>query len=453
MEITVNQAIVAHQEGRLEEAERLYRSILENQPTNLDVNNNLGVLLYSLGKFDEAEASYRKAIEIKPDYLQAHNNLGVVLQSLSRHDDADASYGKVIKLNPEYAEVHNNLGILQMSQGKIKESEASYRKAIELKPGFIEAYCNLGSLLSDFNELDEAETNANKAIEINPNYEKALLTRGRILFKKEKFELALRDLECCSSNESRSIILSSLYNLGRTKEIYESIEKNLELDDKDIKVAAFSSFISHKEKKVTAHKFCNNPIDFIHVSNLSTHHKNSNIFINQLIEKLKNVETRWEPSLKTTHKGFQSLLNLFEILPKEFEDLRSIIVSELDAYHSKFKDETCTFIQKWPNEKHLTAWHVILKQQGFQAPHIHPDGWLSGVIYLKVVPHLEKHEGAIEFSLNGWGYSDSNSLKMVKQPNEGDIILFPSSLHHRTIPFSSNKDRISIAFDLIPNMN
>ena len=78
MEITVNQAIAAHQKSKLKEAEKLYRSILEHQPTNLIVNNNLGVLLYSLGRPDEAEASYRKAIEIKPDFAEAHNNLSIL---------------------------------------------------------------------------------------------------------------------------------------------------------------------------------------------------------------------------------------------------------------------------------------------------------------------------------------------------------------------------------------
>ena len=62
MEITVNQAIAAHRQSKFKEAEKLYRSILENQPTNLIVNNNLGALLYSLGRSDEAETSYRKAI-------------------------------------------------------------------------------------------------------------------------------------------------------------------------------------------------------------------------------------------------------------------------------------------------------------------------------------------------------------------------------------------------------
>jgi hypothetical protein len=52
--------------------------------------------------------------------------------------------------------------------------------------------------------------------------------------------------------------------------------------------------------------------------------------------------------------------------------------------------------------------------------------------------------------LNGEFYSDVNSPKVIYQPKLGDIILFPSSLHHKTIPFSTDTDRISVAFDLMP---
>ena len=77
---------------------------------------------------------------------------------------------------------------------------------------------------------------------------------------------------------------------------------------------------------------------------------------------------------------------------------------------------------------------------------------MSGVVYLKVLPNLEKKEGAIEFSLNGEHYSHPDSPKIVYQPKIGDIVLFPSSLYHRTIPFSKDIDRISIAFDLMPEL-
>jgi hypothetical protein len=38
----------------------------------------------------------------------------------------------------------------------------------------------------------------------------------------------------------------------------------------------------------------------------------------------------------------------------------------------------------------------------------------------------------------------------ISSASVGDIVLFPSSLFHRTIPFNSNEERICIAFDLKP---
>ena len=93
------------------------------------------------------------------------------------------------------------------------------------------------------------------------------------------------------------------------------------------------------------------------------------------------------------------------------------------------------------------------KKHGNQKVHIHPSGWLSGVIYLKVVPTLGKYEGAIEFGLNGKRYSHVDSPTIIHQPKLGDIVFFPSSLNHSTIPFSTDTDRIIVSFDLLPNLS
>jgi uncharacterized protein (TIGR02466 family) len=170
-----------------------------------------------------------------------------------------------------------------------------------------------------------------------------------------------------------------------------------------------------------------------------------------LIDEIKHINASWEPSNKTTIKGFQSTKNLFVDSKGKIKDLQKIIIDELQKYNLKFKDKSCLFINEWPLKKNLFGWHVILQQQGYQDPHIHPAGWLSGVIYLKVVPSLEKNEGAIEFSLNAQNYSDLKSPKFIHQPKKGDIVFFPSSLHHRTIPFTTNTDRIIISFDLLPD--
>ena len=412
----LQQGITALKEGKFQEAERLYCEILQTHPTHPYANHNLGITLYTLGRLKDAETSFKKAIEFKTDYIDAYYNLGLTLQKLHKLEEAEASYKKALTLKPDFAIAHNNLGSTLKDLGRLNEAEASYKKALALKP----------------------------------DYKTALLNRGQILFEKREFELSLKDFDTCNSADSRSRALRSLYALGRVEEIYQRIETHSELDDENISVAAFSSFIANKEKKDTAHNFCRNPMDFINFSNLSSHLENPNSFITEVIEELHNVKTIWEPINKTTYKGFQSMSNLFENPLGKLSNLKSIITDELDLYYLKFKKESCSYIKKWPSKKKLFAWHVILKNQGYQDAHIHSGGWLSGVIYLKLVPALEKNEGAIEFGLNGEFYSDVNSPKVIYQPKLGDIILFPSSLHHKTIPFSTDTDRISIAFDLMP---
>ena len=58
MELTIEQAlqqgIAAHKEGKLEEAERLYRTVLQSQPLHPNANHNLGVVAVSVNKTDAA---------------------------------------------------------------------------------------------------------------------------------------------------------------------------------------------------------------------------------------------------------------------------------------------------------------------------------------------------------------------------------------------------------------
>ena len=54
MELTIEQAlqqgVAAHKEGKLQEAERPYRAILQSQPLHPDASHNLGVLAVSVNK-------------------------------------------------------------------------------------------------------------------------------------------------------------------------------------------------------------------------------------------------------------------------------------------------------------------------------------------------------------------------------------------------------------------
>ena len=71
MELTIEQAlqqgVTAHKKGYLQEAERLYRAILQSQPLHPDANHNLGVLVVSVNKADAALPLFKTALEANPE--------------------------------------------------------------------------------------------------------------------------------------------------------------------------------------------------------------------------------------------------------------------------------------------------------------------------------------------------------------------------------------------------
>ena len=74
MELTVKQAlkqgIAAHKEGKLQDAERLYRAILLSQPKHPDANHNLGILAVSVDQVDLAIPLFETALEANPTIEQ-----------------------------------------------------------------------------------------------------------------------------------------------------------------------------------------------------------------------------------------------------------------------------------------------------------------------------------------------------------------------------------------------
>ena len=188
--ITIQQAVTAHKEGKLEEAESLYRSILKEQPEHLDANNNLGIILKNNGRLEEAEISFKKAIEVKPDFAEAHNNLGNIITALKKINEAESSYRKAIEFKPNYTQAHYNLGTTLHKLEKLDEAEASFKKAIELKPDYMKAHFNLGVIQVYQNKSEEAEISFRKTIELNPDHAEAHNNLGNLLYSLNKFDEA-----------------------------------------------------------------------------------------------------------------------------------------------------------------------------------------------------------------------------------------------------------------------
>jgi uncharacterized protein (TIGR02466 family) len=177
--------------------------------------------------------------------------------------------------------------------------------------------------------------------------------------------------------------------------------------------------------------------------------ENDNLEIQELIKEIKEKKFTWELFGKTTVGG-SSAYNLTQLGITSLSKLQNILVCEISNYKEYFKNENCTFIQKWPKKYKFNIWSNILKSEGYNTSHIHPAGWLSGGVYLKMPSKIKKNEAGIEFSLHGDNYPIKNKNIPTKTfvPEVCDLVLFPSSLFHRTIPFKSKDERMMIAFDI-----
>ena len=92
MELTIDQAlqqgVAAHREGKLQDAERLYRVILQVQPNHPDANHNLGVLAVAVGKPLNAIPLFKLALETNPQIEQFWLSYIDALIKLERFDEA-----------------------------------------------------------------------------------------------------------------------------------------------------------------------------------------------------------------------------------------------------------------------------------------------------------------------------------------------------------------------------
>lgn len=243
MKLTIEQAfqqgVIAHKEGRLQEAERLYKTILQTRPTHAEANYNLGMLAVSVNKVGAALTCFKAAVEANPNvqqfwltYLKAlikeqkFENAKSVLKQAKKHkvaadklkvfetalaavnkgNDFDGSRPPHEKINnllehfnkasfdeaeklalaiiedfPRYQLAWKVLGaVFDLTERKTEALDAQY-KAVELSPLDSDAYNNLGITLKGLGRLAEAEESYKKAIEIKPSLAEAHSNLGATL--------------------------------------------------------------------------------------------------------------------------------------------------------------------------------------------------------------------------------------------------------------------------------
>jgi tetratricopeptide (TPR) repeat protein len=99
-------------------------------------SNNLGIALSDQGKHQEAEKVYREGLRQNPKEGALRYNLALSLKRQGRHLEADEVYREGLRQNPKSNWWGYNLALSLKEQGRHKEAETVARRTVELDPDY-----------------------------------------------------------------------------------------------------------------------------------------------------------------------------------------------------------------------------------------------------------------------------------------------------------------------------
>ncbi|MEX2616576.1 MAG: tetratricopeptide repeat protein [Alphaproteobacteria bacterium] len=448
-----NIGIIHHSQGDLDAAEAIFRLAVEHDPHFADAHNNLGLVLGARGDLEGAVSCARRALEINPDSLDANIALRNALYANGDLDDAGASYRELLKWHPDNADFNNALGEILAEGHKLDSAISSYRKALAINPGFAEAHRNLGDALRGKGEFEQAISSYRDALRLRPDDTNTHENLASVLVHLKRYEEARRSFDQADSRKARAEALTCLYAQQRYDEFDRRVRETLDRDKLNLSVAAACGHIYGQIGQEDPHPFCPDPLEFVSVGQLGDHVDDLESYLRALARELREVPALWTPDSRTTRYGFQTHGNLFSRGKESVAVLQRIIEREIALYRKRYDNRSCLFLDMWPEQPALTGWSVRLHRNGHQRAHIHPSGWLSGVIYVELVDAPDPDDGAIVFGQ----YRDHYPLinpdypRLLHRPQRGEIVLFPSSLYHHTIPIRRDGERVTVSFDLVPD--
>jgi Tfp pilus assembly protein PilF len=432
-----------------------YSKALAIQPNTPDLHFNLAIALTNTGRLVEAESHYRKTIALQPQFFEAHGNLGTILQKLGKLEEAINSYRKALSIN-EDPRGHFNLGTALRDEGKLDEAITHFKRAIAMFPNYADAHNYLGECLRDQGNMQEAIQCYLDTLKLNANHPGANYNMGEFLYLAGRFDEAVTYFEQSQLDDWQQRALYCTYKAEHFDEFKAKLDEIVRTHKKHDApfLATLSTHYATNFGVEDPYNFCKNGFDFVYQKSIPELAEPNSQFLKDLLHDINNtaIEVRAQGMIIN---GKQSAGNLFKRPEASFRHLGEIVRQEFLNYKNNFAGADCELIKSFPNTLEFTSsWYVRLRRGGFVDRHIHEVGWISGAVYL-VLPKDKKDptEGCFEYGLHGDNYPQkhNNFPVGIATPSVGDIVLFPSSLFHRTIPFNSNEERICIAFDLKPD--
>jgi len=383
-----------HERARPRDALAIYRKILRDAGS--DALGHFGRVAARYHAFAMAAKLLERAIARGADDSDTHNEAGLACLYAGRSEDAVRLLEEAARLDPRDFRCRVNLALVHQEAGDLDRALGVLAPLLESHPDEPSVPLRLGELY-----LRRGEPGA------------ALAQLDSVLARKTHptWPLALKSVALCELGETER-----LRELMRCEELARCVEAHAPPGFADV-----AEFNGRLGKHLAQHRtLARNPEGY------------------------------------STRNGRHSLGNLLRDRTPVIESLEGSIGAAVEEYVAALPaGDPHPFLAR-ADRFRVEAWAVILERTGYHEPHVHRDGWLSGVYYVRVDDVVRDddpgHEGWLEL---GRGPAELYALGSEPEtqrvrPRAGCFMLFPSFSWHRTVPFETTGERIAVAFDVIP---
>jgi predicted Zn-dependent protease len=450
--------------GRQSEAVAHYRRLAALAPDNPVLSHTLAVALNAANQPEEAERVARQTLSRTRSTATLHNTHARSLIALERFDQAELALSECVRLAPRLAEAHDSLAqLIWMRTGNIIEATRVLDQALEKYERDDALWATKAVLLQGAGDARGAYAClAQRAA--RPQAPPMLLIRAGLAALEFEpvtaLKLAQRAMRAQPNNPiARKLLCAAYLGVGEGAAALIECATLLQATPDDQYLIAMQATALRLLHDPRYEAFCGyDKMVLSQALETPAGWSDLNSFLTDLTARLNALHNPHGHRLlyQSLRQGTETTQDLSRSPDPVIQALFHSFAAPIARYRDYIGQGEDPLRRRNRGASRFNgSWSVRLHRAGYHTSHVHPRGWISSACYIQLPDSMRAGhtaEGILSFGAPGMITTPPLDAELSLRPEVGQLVLFPSYFWHGTLPFHSEQPRLTVAFDVVPDL-